>query len=73
MRPSLVIFLCILAAAAVVVIGFAVIHRYQSQYRTDDELPTTEPGMSQAEYMRNVRLRNQDVLAQMTECGHERR
>lgn len=67
MKHSLVIFLSILSAAVVVAIGFgfAMIYRYQSQHQWRATLSTTENRESQAEYMRQVRLRNQETLARV--------
>lgn len=66
MKPSLVIFLCILSAAGGVLIGFAILDRYQRQSRPNDESLAVERGQSQVEYKRDVRLRNQENLARMS-------
>ena len=65
MKPSLIIFLSVLAAAVVVAFGFVIINRYQSQYRTRETLPAYDSTEVQAEYMRQVRVRNRHKLAEM--------
>lgn len=59
MKPSLIIFLSILAAAIVIAIGFAVLHRYQTRNQVGTIPPAQEPDERQTNYMRDVRRRNQ--------------
>lgn len=64
LSPATIVFLVVLGAGAVVVIGHTVIHRCtvdpeevsSRSYRTDLE------GGSQGEYMRSVRTRNRTEL-----------
>lgn len=71
MKPSLIILLSILSAAAVLAIGFVIIHGYQSQYRAREVLPPFEPKDAQVDYMREVRRRDREDLAAIS--GHSRR
>ena len=73
MQDSAVIVLCILAAAAVVTIGFAVFRFYQKgQQSYNGSFEGCEEN-SQAEYRRQVRYRNQLNIEQVwyEEYGHE--
>lgn len=65
MKDSVVILLCILAAGAAVALGFAVFHQYQKQYQPVGGLYETNEELGQMEYRRRVRLRNQQVLAEV--------
>ena len=59
---ELIIFLCILAAGFVVLIGFAIIRHFPRGESSNDGF-LQEAGQGQSSYMREVRLRNQDQLA----------
>jgi len=61
---GLVIFLCVLGAGFVVLIGYATLRHYQSSdSRRNHENVLLENGQNQDEYMRAVRLRNQEDIA----------
>lgn len=62
---GVIIFLCVLAAGAVVLVGYAALRHYQGgePRQPYDDMAFTENGQSQEEYMRNVRLRNQEDIA----------
>lgn len=64
---SLIVFLIILGCAAAIGLGWGFYSLYNGRHdqsgQHDVALPTTE--QSQAVYMREVRLRNQDVIAGM--------
>lgn len=60
-----IIFLCVLAAGFVVLVGYAALRHYQGgepreAYR---DVALMENGQSQEEYMRDVRMRNQEDMA----------
>lgn len=61
---GVVIFLCVLAAGFVVMVGYATLRHYQGgEPRQAYDMALTENGQTQEEYMRSVRLRNQEDMA----------
>ncbi len=62
MEYSVIILICILAASAVVVIGFAILHSYQPYHAVDEARESEE----QAQYRQQVRARNQRNLADLS-------
>lgn len=58
MRYSVIILLSILGAAVIVLIGWAVLHHFQSRYRPIEPAADPEPSWDQVAYMREVRQRN---------------
>lgn len=62
MRYALIILLCILAAAAVVIIGFVALHCYQPRYQLPDQQWSANETPEQAYYRRQVRARTKQDL-----------
>lgn len=62
---GVIIFLCVLAAGFVVLVGYAALRHYQGGEPRQSYADTAlmENGQSQEEYMRDVRLRNQEDMA----------
>lgn len=61
---GVIIFLCVLAAGFVVLVGYAALRHYQGgEPRQSYDVALMENGQSQEEYMREVRLRNQEDIA----------
>lgn len=62
---GVIIFLCVLAAGFVVLVGYAALRHCQGGEPRQDyrDLALMENGQSQDEYMREVRLRNQQDIA----------
>jgi hypothetical protein len=70
--PSAIIVLCLVGAGALVLICYAAGRHYYGQHepQANLEAATAHDGMSQLQYMRVVRNRNQDDLART--YGHKR-
>lgn len=62
---GVIIFLCVLAAGFIVLVGYAALRHYHGEEPRSDyrDLALMENGQSQDEYMRDVRLRNQQDIA----------
>lgn len=59
-----IILLCVLAAGFVVLVGYATLRHYQGgEPRRAYDVAMLENGQSQEDYMRSVRLRNQEDIA----------
>lgn len=64
----MVVLLCIIGAGALVLIGYATSSFFVGRRREDDN-DASHNDFSQAEYMREVRLRNQSDLQAMYGYG----
>jgi hypothetical protein len=62
---GVIIFLCVLAAGFVVLVGYATLRHYQGGEPRSSayDVALMENGQSQDEYMRDVRLRNREDMA----------
>jgi len=63
-HAPLVVFLCILGAACLLGLGYAATYRFKHSRRAGGERDSemSQSNVSQAQYMREVRLRHQDDL-----------
>lgn len=62
---GVIIFLCVVAAGFVVLVGYATLRHYQGGEPTSHayDVALMENGQTQEEYMRDVRRRNQEAIA----------
>lgn len=60
-----IIFLCVLAAGFIVLVGYAALRHYQGGETTRQpyDVALMENGQTQEDYMRDVRRRNQEAIA----------
>lgn len=65
MNNALVIFLCILGAGANLLIGYAMFKYFMPDTKKEIADVPVHDGMTQQQYMRAVRLRNQEQLEAM--------